>query len=407
MTIWLITLLLLPCIAAIGYQQGGIRAGISFFGIILGVMLATITGKIFIPLLGLFGVTTPIILWALPPVLGFLLVLTLVKVAGFMLHQKVDVHYKYKSGDLRLSLWERMNSRLGACLGLLNGVAYIVLFSMCIHDLSYWTIQLASSEGDSKSVRLINKLGRDLQSTGMARVGRAASSFSDSYYETADIAGLIFQNSLLEARLIRYPGLLSIGERAEFQTLAQDKTFAETRAKGGSLGEVLQNPSANAIFESGELIRLTLSTLKPDLKDIGHFLTNGVSQNPAYSDPILGRWRFDSSGTMLAYRRSKPNIVGGEATRIRAWMNERFAKCVVVAAPDKTLAIKNFAPGKLLPGFPSAAELKNLKGDWKADGTTSYEFVLEGGTDKRIAKFDGNRLMIQGEGAAIAFIKED
>jgi len=170
---------------------------------------------------------------------------------------------------------------------------------------------------------------------------------------------------------------------------------------------VLQNPSANAIFESGELIRLTLSTLKPDLKDIGHFLTNGVSQNPAYSDPILGRWRFDSSGTMLAYRRSKPNIVGGEATRIRAWMNERFAKCVVVAAPDKTLAIKNFAPGKLLPGFPSAAELKNLKGDWKADGTTSYEFVLEGGTDKRIAKFDGNRLMIQGEGAAIAFIKED
>jgi hypothetical protein len=407
MTIWLITLLLLPCIAAIGYQQGGIRAGISFFGIILGVMLATIAGKIFIPLLGLFGVTTPIILWALPPVLGFLLVLTLVKVAGFMLHQKVDVHYKYKAGDLRLSLWERMNSRLGACLGLLNGVAYIVLFSMCIHDLSYWTIQLASSEGDSKSVRLINKLGRDLQSTGMARVGRAASSFSDSYYETADIAGLIFQNSLLEARLIRYPGLLSIGERAEFQTLAQDKTFAETRAKGGSLGEVLQNPSANAIFESGELIRLTLSTLKPDLKDIGHFLTNGVSQNPAYSDPILGRWRFDSSGTMLAYRRSKPNIVGGEATRIRAWMNERFAKCVVVAAPDKTLAIKNFAPGKLLPGFPSAAELKNLKGDWKADGTTSYEFVLEGGTDKRIAKFDGNRLMIQGEGAAIAFIKED
>ena len=39
-----------------------------------------------------------------------------------------------------------------------------------------------------------------------------------------------------------------------------------------------------------------------------------------------------------------------------------------VAAPDKTLAIKSFAPGKLLPGFPSAAELKDLKGEWKADG---------------------------------------
>lgn len=407
MTIWLIILLLLPSIAAIGYQQGAIRAGFSFFGILLGVMLAALAGKIFPPLLGLFGVKSPLMLWALPPMLGFLLVLTLVKVAGFMVHQKVDVHYKYKAGDLRLSLWERLNSRLGGCLGLLNGVAYIIVFAACIHGMSYWTVQLASSEGDSKSMRLINKLGRDLQSTGMARVGRAASSFSDSYYDTADIAGLIFQNSLLEARLIRYPGLLSLGERAEFQALGQDTSFAETRAKGGSIGEVLQNPSAKTILDNGELLRLTLSTLKPDLKDIGHFLTNGVSQNTAYSDPILGRWRFDSSGTMLAYRRIKPNIVGGEATRIRAWMHERFAKCVVVAAPDKTLALRNFAPGKLLPGFPSAAELKNLKGDWKADGTTSYEFSLEGGTDVRKAKFEGSRLMIQGDGAAIAFTKED
>lgn len=407
MTIWLITLLFLPSIAAIGYQQGAIRAGFSFIGILLGVMLAAIAGKIFNPLLGIFGVTSPLLLWALPPMLGFLLVLTLVKVGGFMAHQKVDVHYKYKAGDLRLSLWERINSRLGGCLGLLNGVAYLVVFAMCIHALSYWTYQLKSAEGDSKSMRLVNKLGSDLQSTGMARVGRAVSSFSDSYYDTADIAGLIFQNSLLEARLIRYPGLLSLGERAEFQTLGQDTSFAETRVKGGTLSEVLQNPSAKAIFENGELLRLTLATLKPDLKDLGYFLTNGVSQNTAYSDPLVGRWRFDSSGTMLAYRRLKPNIGGAEAGRIRAWMHERFAKCVVIAAPDKTLAIKSFAPGKLLPGFPSAAELKNLKGDWKPDGTTSYEFNLEGGTDKRTAKFEGNRLMIQGEGAAIAFTKED
>ena len=217
MTIWLITLVLLPSIAAIGYQQGAIRAGFSFFGIVLGVMLAALAGKIFNPLLGIFGVTSPLLLWTLPHMLGFLLVLTLVKVGGFMVHQKVDVHYKYKAGDLRLSLWERMNSRLGGCVGLLNGVAYIVVFSMCVHALSYWTVQLASTEGDSKSMRLVNKLGHDLQSTGMARVGRVASSISDTYYDTADLAGLIFQNSLLEARLIRYPGLLSLGERAEFQ----------------------------------------------------------------------------------------------------------------------------------------------------------------------------------------------
>lgn len=406
MTIWLITILLLPSIAAIGFQQGAIRAAFSFVGIVLGVMFAALVGKMFNPLLGLFGVTSPILLWALPSILGFLAVLTLVKVGGFMVHQKVDVYYKYKAGDLRTSLWERINSRLGGCVGLLNGVAYIILFSMCLHALSYWTVQLASSEGDSKSMRLVNALGRDLQRTGLTRVARAASSISDTYYDTADLAGLIFQNSLLEARLIRYPGILALGERAEFQTLGQDATFTETRLKGGAIGEILSIPSAKAIFDNTELIRLTLSTLKPDLKDLGYFLTNGVSQNPAYADPILGRWRFDSSGTMLAYRRIKPNIVGGEATRIRAWMHERFGKGIVVAAPDKMLTLKNVAVGPLQPGQPVGAELKNLKGEWKSDGM-SYQFTLEGGTDVRTAKFEGNRLMIQGEGVAVAFTKED
>lgn len=406
MTIWLITILLLPSIAAIGYQQGAIRASMSFFGIILAVMLSGLAGKIFNPLLGLFGVTSPLLLWALPTMLGFLLVLTLVKVGGFMIHQKVDVYYKYKAGDLRLSLWDRINSRLGACVGLLNGVAYIVVFSMCVHSVSYWTVQLASSEGDSRAMRLVNQLGRDLQSTGLARVARAATSLPESYYDTADLAGLVFQNSLLEARLIRYPGLLALGERAEFQTLGQDTSFAETRLKGAALGEVLSNPAAKAISENAELMRLTLATLKPDLKDIGYFLTNGISQNPAYSDPVLGRWRFDSSGTMLAYRRIKPNIVGGEATRIRAWMHERFAKCIVVVAPDKMAMLKNFPQGKLQPGLTSGAETKTMKGEWKADGT-EYEFTLEGGTEKRIAKFEGNRLMVQGDGASVSFLKED
>ena len=406
MTVWLITLLLLPSIAAIGYQQGAIRATMSFFGIVLAAMLASVAGKIFNPLMGIFGVTSPLLLWALPPMLGFLLVLTLAKVGGFMIHQKVDVHYKYKAGDLRLSLWERINSRLGACIGLLNGVAYIVIFSACLHTVSYWTVQLASSEGDSRSMLLVNKLGRDLQSTGMARVARAATSLPDSYYDTADLAGVIFQNSLLEARLIRYPGLLTLGERAEFQTLGQDTSFAETRLKGAALGEVLANASAKAIFENAELMRLTLATLKPDLKDIGYFLTNGISQNPAYSDPVLGRWRFDSSGTMLAYRRIKPNIVGGEATRIRAWMHERFAKCVVVASPDKMVALRNFPQGKLQPGLTSGAEMKNMKGEWNSEGS-EYQFTLEGGTEKRVAKFEGSRLMVQGDGASVAFVKED
>ena len=61
------------------------------------------------------------------------------------MHQKVDVHYKYKGGDLRLMLWERLNRRLGLCLGLVNGTLYLILIAFVIYAVSYWTVQVAMS----------------------------------------------------------------------------------------------------------------------------------------------------------------------------------------------------------------------------------------------------------------------
>lgn len=405
MTIWLLTILLLTCVAALGYQQGAIRASISFFGIILAALLAPLAGKIFKPLLGLVGTTNPVWLWVLPPLFGFVLVLALVKVVAFMVHQKVDVYYKYKAGDLRLALWERLNDRLGACVGLMNGVAYLVLLSFVIHAFSYWTVQMASSDSDPKTLRLLNALGRDLQSTGMARVGKAIDPMTDAFYETADLTGLLYQNSLLEARLLRYPGLLTLGEKQEFQTLGQDTAFAEMRLKEASINEVLEQSSAKAVFANPELLKEIWATIQPDLKDLRAFLETGKSTKYD-GEKILGRWRFDSSGSMLAYRRLKPGTAGTEANRIRVWMHERFGKAVIVAAPDKMVALKNLSELKLQPGQATPPNPRNLKGTWKADGL-DYEFDLEGGTEKRLAKFEGRLLVLAGDGISIAFAKED
>jgi hypothetical protein len=109
---------------------------------------------------------------------------------------------------------------------------------------------------------------------------------------------------------------------------------------------------------------------------------------------------------MLAYRRIK-NVTGAEAARVRAWMQANFGNSTIVAAPDKMVALKNFSDLQVQAGQPPAPGTKNLKGTWKAEGLESYEFDLEGGTDKRIAKFEGNRLVLAGEGMAIAFVKED
>ncbi len=406
MTIWLLAILILIIAAAVGYQQGAIRTSIAFFGILLATLLCPLVGKAFKPLLGLFGVASPILLWVLPTLLGFVAIVALVKVGAFFVHQRVDVYYKYKAGDLRLSLWERLNARLGACVGVLNGVAYVVLIAFVIHAFSYWTVQMASAGTDPKGMRLLNALGRDLQSTGLNRVAKAVDPLKNSFYDTADLAGKLYQNPMLEARLLRYPGFLTLGEKPELQALGQDSGFAELRLTGASLSEALEQPSAKAVFSNPALLKEIWTTVQPDLADLDKFLETGKSEKYD-GEKILGRWRFDSNGSMLAYRRLKPKIVGGEATRIRAWMHERFGTAVIVAAPDKMVVIKNFSELSLQPGQAAPSNPRNLKGEWSQADDADYAFNLEGGTEKRVAKFEGKYLVLAGEGISIAFIKED
>src|SRR5437899_2698093 len=205
MWFWLLALVLLASLAGLGYRQGAIRVAFSLVGILLGALLAGPLGKLLKPVLLAVGLKNPVLLWALGPLIVFLLISILFKVAALAVHQKVDVHYKYHGGDLRLALWERLNRRLGLCLGLLNGTVYLLLLSWAIYPFSYWTVQMATSDTDPKTMQIINRLGRDLHDTGLAKAARALDPLPQSFYDTADIAALIHNNSLLEARLARYP----------------------------------------------------------------------------------------------------------------------------------------------------------------------------------------------------------
>ena len=232
MTIWLLALVLLASLAGLGYRQGAIRVAFSFIGIVLGAFLAGPLGKLVKPLLLALGLKTPTLAWLLAPLIVFVLISVIFKVAALMVHQKVDVHFKYNAGDLRLALWERMHHRLGLCLGLANGALYIILLSVVIYPFGYWTAQVATSDEDPRSLRILNRLGHDLQDSGFAKVARALDPMPQVWYDSADFVGLIYNNPLSEARLSRYPALLSLGERPEFQDIAQDTSFMDIRLKG-------------------------------------------------------------------------------------------------------------------------------------------------------------------------------
>jgi hypothetical protein len=399
MTIWLLALLLLACLAALGHQLGAIRVGISFFGLLLATLLAGPLARLVKPAVSAVGVANPILLWVLPPFIIFLLVLSVVKVGALAVHKKVDVYYKYKAGELRLALWERLNARLGACLGLLNGLVYLVLISWVAFALSYWTTQMASSDTDPKLVRLLNRIGRDVESTGMANVARAMDPLPAVFYEAADLAGFLYQNPLKEARLSRYPAFLPLAERPEFQALAQDKSFAELRVRRAPIREMLDNPNISAIVNNPDELRLIWGVVIPDMKDLESFLQTGTSEK--YSDKILGRWFFDVNAAMVAYRKAKPNLPSSEMVKFRRSLTGLYSKMMLVAMPDGALAVKNLPQ----PKTPGGSETQNLQGRWKSAGS-EYELNL-GGAGDRHGKMEAGRLVLTGEGLTLVFAPED
>ena len=409
MTIWLLALLLLASLAGLGFRQGAIRVGFSFFGIILGALLAPPLGRLLKPLLVGVGLKNPAYSWVVGPLIVFILFSIAFKIAGLAVHQKIDVFYKYKAGDLRLALWERLNRRLGLCLGLLNGTAYLILISFLIYSFSYWTVQMASSDSDPKNsdpttLQILNRMGRDLQATGFYKVATSISKFSPSFYNAADVTGLLYQNSLMEARLARYPGLLGLAERPEFQDLANDTQFTQMRLERKPIMAIIKHPKVEGILNNHETMKTIWSTIEPDLKDLAAFLETGRSAKYD-SEKILGRWNFDVNSIMAAIRQKQPNLTSSQMQKLKKPMIAAFMKTMLVAVPNRQAILKNFPRNPTAPG-----EAQTVQGKWEgAEG--KYILNFSGNLGEIPASVEGDRLTVTGGaslgGMNLAFTREN
>lgn len=407
--IWFLALLLLASVAALGYRQGAIKVACSTIGILIGAMLAVPLGGLLKPLLGILGMKNPLMQYLLAPVIVFFVISILFKVAAAQIHHKIDVYYKYRAGDLRLALWERLNHRLGGCLGLLNGAIYLVLLSIYAFSLSYGTYQLASSDEDPRWMRLLNSIGKGMQNTGFHKVARALDGRTQ-WYQAADLAGVIFQNSLTEARLSRYPALLGLSERGEFKDLGSDKEFSELRLARKPFMEIWNHSKVVAIRENPDLARTIWTTVAPDLTDLRQYLDTGVSSKYD-KQPILGRWTLDPNQTLLNMRRAKPRMTSREAAHLKRWLTTAFGSTSMVAMTDNNVLLKNLPQVRVpppLPADPSAVApipsgTQNVNGQWKTVAG-GYELTLGGGGID--AAVDGDRLKMTYDGMEMAFLKE-
>ncbi len=404
MTIWILALVLLGSLAVVGFNMGVVRVGFSFVGLLIGALLAFPLGHLLNPVLALFGMKNPFFIWLTGPFIIFVIVLIIFKIAGFFVHQKVDVYYKYKVGDLRMGLWNRLSARLGLCLGLANGAAYTILISLVIYVFSYGTTQMVTGDNGATSVKMLNFLGKDIVSSGMAKIVAAIDPMPESYFEAADIIGLIYHNDLLEARLARYPAFLSLGERPQFQDIANDKEFTEFRQKQPSFSDLIDHPKARAILDNPDLLKEIWAVTLPNLKDLLTFLRTG--QSATYDEKILGRWDIDLNGVLNVVRRAKPNISAAELQRVKRVVSATLSKVTLVAAPDKQVFIKNLGtlkpPPK--PTSPPTVEYQSLQGQWAAEGS-KYQLSI-GGKPTLEAVVEGDKLTVTGDTLPLRFDKE-
>jgi hypothetical protein len=393
MILWIIALAILGCVGLVGYYQGALRAAFSFIGLLVAALLASPLGSLLESIVPLLGLKNPVVIAFVGPLLAFVLILVIFKTGGLALHKKADAWYKYKASDTQRMLWERVNSRLGIPVGVANGVIYFLAICTLLYALGYLTVQVGTSDQDSWSLRLVNRLNDDLKSTGMDKAVAPFMPRSELYYDGADIVADIFHTPLLQNRLANYPPFLLVGEKAEFQPLS-DPGFQGEWIKGMTFGSFVKHEKIKSVIENHDVVTNVLGMLGGDLKDLKVYLESGKS--PKYDDEkILGHWAFDYKGSFNAARRKKPNMGSAEITRLRKLMTAVFRNATLTATIDNKAILK----------LPAAGSGKGVtQGNWKsADGKYVLN-ITEGAQKLELdVQVDGRTLVFTKDGLVLVF----
>jgi uncharacterized membrane protein required for colicin V production len=402
MTIWILVSVMLLSLAGLGYRQGAIRVSFSLVGILVSALLAAPLAKHVKPMLPHVGIHDPTVIWLLSPVIVFLILLIPFKSAGYFVHRKVNVHFKYKADTLQLMWWNRLNARLGLCLALVNGLAYLVLLSFIIFNFSYWTAQVATSDDEGRFVKLLNRMGRDSETTGYARIARAIDPMPEIYFKAADFAGLLWQNPQLRDRLADYPMLISVAERDDFQQLGQDAEFQNAWKQHASIRSLINAPHFQSIWQNPETVNLVWGIIQENFDDLVAYLQTG--QTAKYSsENIIGRWDFNAGAATAIMLQSRPVISSREMRAMRAMLTQSYVKTAFVAGADGQAFLKN------LPHFktPTTFDTATWEGQWKNAGTNYNLSLTSGGRRQSMpAQLDGTRLTIVDDKTTLVFDRE-
>ena len=396
MIIWLSALVLLGLLSLMGYYQGAIRTVISLIGLFVAALLAMPLSPMLEPILPLVKLKHPMWELIVPPLAIFILVMIVFKVLAIFVHRKVDVYYKYKRDDKTRFKWERMNQRLGMCLGLVNGTVYFVLLLIPFYVAGYLTTQLASGEEDPDGMKFINQTRVQIHEAKADKVVAAYDPAPTAFYIASDILGLLKHNPLLVSRLSHYPVFLSLGERKEFQDMATDVSFNQMIQTQAKIGDIINHPTAQAVITNAQITGEIGLLLGSDLKDLHEYLLTGKSEK--YDDErILGLWTLNLDDTVAQEKVLKPKITPFELKRLKQTKYAPLLGITFIGTTDNKAILKHPASAAGAPPEIVA------QGTWQSQGS-GYEVTL--GNAPVPVSFEKEKLFLPKDGMTLVFEKE-
>jgi hypothetical protein len=351
MLVWLLAIILVGAFGAMGFAKGAIRMGVSALGVFLGLAFAGTLGALLRPLFPSLGTQNLVWLTILPPVVAFLLIWTVFIVIGLFAHRPAELHYKYKEDDLTRKTWEAMMKSFGLIIGLFTGVVLFLYVGKQIYRAGYLTTQ-TSNDTEPPTIGYLNKLRRDMQGSGWDNVFAAIDRTPPSYYQTADLLGLLYHNPLIHARAMSYPPFLNLAEQQEFMDIGADNDLQKLFQENGGFMPIVSHPKVQAVLKNDQI---TQDLLKTDLKDFRTYLESGNS--PMYDEEkILGRWKVDANATVNYAKRTKQNISGAEIQAMKFYLGTALSDATLTAYTDNRYVVKvNAAAAATAAAAPAAA----------------------------------------------------
>ena len=385
MTIWILAVFLFVIVGALGRQVGALRMSISLVGVIVALFVAAPLSPFFRKALE-FGTKSPITVWSLAAPLAFLAVMLVFNSIAVAVYLKIGNYYKYRAKDDIRIRWERMDSQLGLCVGIVAAVVYLIAGSAYVYHVGYVTKQVESPGDNPFWLGMANKMRDDLSSTKFDRVAAAVTTASPAFTQTADLIGLLYHNKELQARLPDYPLFMSLAENGELQNSFTNETYSVLLPARTNVSVFLKNPTTETIMNHPEIQRVIKEV---DLADLISFLKTGRSEKYA-KEPMVGRWQLDINSTVKQYARADPKLTVPNQNRLRGMLRFRMGDYLLVTTPDEKVYVKGTQ--KPLPGFgalltqlfqvppappaPTNQPPTLFTGSWKKEGD-KYQITIQ------------------------------